>query len=240
MNEYKGQETILLDRYRAGDAGAKVLLLKSLDPLINSQVAKFHGSGLPREALWLEGKALASQAIDTYDASKGTQLNTHTVNYLKKLSRFTTNYQNVGHIPEPRALMIGTYNTVRANLEAEKGRQPTAEEIADAMQVPLIEIDRLQTELRKDLSTNVVDDDDDGSGFYEYSAPMEYDPKIKQAIEFTYFDSDAIDKKILEYTLGLHGTQRKKVKDIALLLNIPDNDLKARKTILAKKIKELL
>lgn len=191
------QEMALYEKYRSGSTRAKYRLLDSLNPIIASQVNKYTGSGLPSSALKLEAKRLTNKAIESYDPNKA-QLNTHVINNLKKLSRFVMNYQNIGHIPEPRVLMIGKYNTIFDNLEADLGREPTVAELADAMQVNPAEIERLQTELRKDLSMTTPGDDDEG-GFYFYAQPSTVEPEKKQAIEFIYYDADPINKKIIEY-----------------------------------------
>jgi len=229
----------LFNQYKGGDLNAKKDLLHSLTPLITSQVNKFTNSGLPVFAIELEATRLAGNAIDTYDPSKA-QLNTHVINNLKKISRFVTNYQNVGHIPEPRALLIGKYHTIYSNLHEDKGREPTATELADAMNVPVAEIDRLQSELRKDLSTSIIEDDEDETGFFQYLAPTGQDPHRDEAIEFVYYDADPVDKKIMEKTLGLYGNQQMTAKDIALSLKLTDAELKKRKEYIAKQISELI
>jgi len=238
LNIYKERELNLYNRWRDGDNQAKMELLGSLEPLIRKSVNKFYKSGIPEFAVRAEGFRLASGAIDSYDPTKA-QLNTHVTNYLKKLSRFVTNYQNVGHIPEPRALIIGKYNTIYANLEADKGREPTVVELSDAMQVSPAEIERLQSELRADLSLTIEEDDDD-VGFYSFTRDEETDPKVRQAIETVYFEADPIDKKIMEYHFGLYGTARIKSKDMVLKLNLRDSDLKSRKTKLGIEINELI
>ena len=239
MNEFKNKETELYNRYKQGDQNAKIELISSLAPLINSSVNKFNTSGLPPIAIKLEGQRLASMAIDCYDPNK-SQLNTHVMNYLQKLSRFVNTYNNVGHIPEPRILLIGKYNNIKSNLEADKGREATLTELSDAMQLPILEIERLQTELRKDLSTTLIAEDEDDTGFYEYTENIGNDPKLKEAIDFVYFDADPVDKKILEKTLGLYGNIKVTGKDLTRSLFITDADLKKRKEKLAKEIKELL
>jgi len=98
------QEMALFEKYRDGSITAKYKLLDSLNPIITSQVNKYAGSGLPPSALKLEAKRLTNKAIQSYDPNKA-QLNTHVINNLKKLSRFVMNYQNIGHIPEPRVLI---------------------------------------------------------------------------------------------------------------------------------------
>ncbi len=231
-------ELLLFERYRSGDSEAKRELLSSLKPLIRGQSRKFHGSGLPNIALELEGVRLASEAIDTYNP-KLSQLNTHVTNRLKKLSRFVTNYQNIGHIPEPRALMIGKYQTIFDNLEAEKGREPTQSELADALHVSMAEVERLQSELRKDLSMTIEEDSDAG-GFYFYADNTQTDPKLLQALEFVYFDADPIDKKILEYTFGMGNTRKLLSGDIETKLRINGAELRRRKAALGLEIKSLI
>lgn len=238
----KQEELELWKQYKyQGDNEAKKRLLKSLRPLIQYRVNQFRNSGLPMSSLELEGMKLAAQALDTYDPSRGTQLNTHVTNYLKKVSRFATTYQNVGHIPEPRALMIGQYKAIYSNLEDEKGREPTVSELADAMNVPEAEIERLQKEDRSDLSIELRGDtgeDDAGGFFYDIIGEQQSSP-TKQALDFTYFDSDPVDKKILEYTFGLKGTPQKNLTEIKQKLNLSDTELKKRKKKLASNIQEL-
>lgn len=241
MLSRKDQEKILLDDYmKTKDREKRRELIFSLTPLIRSQVGKYTNSGLPYQALELEGKRLTSEAIDSYDPSFGTQLNTHVTNHLRKLSRFTNQYQNVGHIPEPRALMLGRYQVLFSNLEEEKGREPTVAELADALQVPQVEIDRLQREQRNDLSIGITSGDEDSGGFYSYVMPNIEDPKAREAVEFVYFDAGPIDKKILEYMFGLGGTRILTSKEIKVRLNLTESDLRKRRQALAKEIKLLL
>ena len=238
MTTLKEQEKTLFDAYKLGDNKAKAELLTSLNPLVYQQVNKYKGSGLPDMALKLEARRLTSKAIDSYNPEL-SQLNTHVTNNLKKLSRFVMNYQNIGHIPEPRILMIGKYNTIFDNLQADLGRDPTVIELADAMQVNLAEIERLQLELRKDLSMTVQEDDEEG-GFYFYQPNAELDQKTKQIIEFVYFDADPVDKKIMEYMFGMAGVTKLTSKDIGMKLRLSPNQLKKRQLHIANEIKQLI
>lgn len=241
MPTRKEKEHELLYTYMdTGDKEKKKELVSSLTPLIRSQVGKYTNSGLPYQALELEGKRLTSEAIETYDPSYDTQLNTHVTNYLRKLSRFTNQYQNVGHIPEPRALMLGRYQVVFSNLEEEKGREPTVAELADALQVPQVEIERLQSEQRNDLSIELPGADDEAGGFYTYVMPDIEDPMAREAVEFVYFDAEPVDKKILEYMFGLGGTKKITAKEIKAKLNLTESELRKRRQKLAKEIKSLL
>jgi len=236
----KEDEFELYKELQEGDKGAKKKLIKSLTPLIRGQVGKYKASGLPYEALELEGKRLASKALDTYDPNKGTQINTHVTNYLQKLYRFTAENQNVGYIPEPRVIMLGKYKTIFANLETGKGREPTVEELADAMHISQAEVERIQSEQRKDLHMEIPSTDPDEGGFSFYIQPDTTDPKLKEALQFAYFDASPVDKKILEYTFGMGGTPKITAKEIKQKLNLTETELRKRKVALSKEIKDLL
>ena len=223
---------------QTGDNNIKLELINSLSPIIYQQVHKFKGSGLPETALRLETKRIISDALETYDPTK-SQLNTHVINYGKKLSRFVQNYQNVGKIPEPRLRMVGLYNTVYDNINADKGREPTVPELADAMSVPSIEIERLQTELRSDLGMPDVGAGVEEDSFLDLTQFTDLKFHERQIIEFVYYDSDPIDKKVIEYIFGLGGViPLKSDKEIAFKLNLTPSALKRRKTKLGKRLTE--
>lgn len=221
------------------DPQLKKALLKSLTPVLRSQVNKFTNSGLPEMALELEAKKLASKALDTYDPTK-SQLNTHVINNLKKLSRFTTTYQNVGEIPEHRALLIGKYNAIYANLEDEKGREPTVEELADAMHITHAEVVRLQSELRNTLQMELTGSDDEPGGFFEYILPGQENPDTRKFIDYLYYDSDPTDKKIIEFTIPGYGSQQLNHSQIKQRLNLTEDEYKKRREKLTKQINKFL
>ncbi len=72
------KEMNLFQAYQGGDDKAKYELLNSLGPVVQGQVNKYRGSGLPDVALKLEARRLASKAIDTYDPNRGFERPTGT------------------------------------------------------------------------------------------------------------------------------------------------------------------
>lgn len=240
MNLKEKEKELLFKYKKEGNPEDKRALVHSMTPLIRSQVKKYTNSGLPYEALELEGKRLASEAIEGYDPSFGVQLNTYATNHLRKLSRFTNQYQNVGQIPEPRALMLGKYETIYSNLESEKGREPTISELSDSMQVPQREIERLQSERRNDLHMELPASDSSEGGFSFYIMPDIEDPKVREAVEFVYFDAEPVSKKIMEYTFGLGGVKKITNKEIKQKLKLTETELKKRKTQIAKDIRSMV
>ena len=234
IEDTKKRELELWTQYSsADDHAAMSALLKSYEPLLQKQVNRFSASPLPRPALETEARRLAVRAFQTYDPTRGAQLNTHVTNHLKHLQRFTLNYQNVGKIPEHRGTMISRYKNTFANLEDDLGREPTLAELADELQISLADVERLQIELRQDL--NIIQSKDDA--FFDYSYGRDLDP-LHTAIEFVYFDAAPEDKKILEYTFGLGGAMKKDVKSIAMAIGKNEAYVRRRKKELAQKIKD--
>lgn len=215
---------------------ARNKLLKSLDPLLHKQVNKFATSPIPRTALETEARMLALNAFDTYDPTKA-QLNTHVTNHLKHLQRYVLNYQNVGKIPEHRGLAISKFQNTNSNLNEDLGREPNATELADALSWSVPEVERMQSELRADLSIRQLDDDDEG-GFFDYT--MSQSSTLDDAIEFIYYDSSEEDKKILEYMFGIKGERKLPVSEIALQLNKTETYVRTRLKNIALKIKEIM
>jgi len=240
MNNLQQTELALWEEYRLKkDKVVKKQLLNSLTPVIKSQVNKFSNSGVPIAALELEGKRLTAKAIDTYDPGK-SQLNTHIITNLQKLSRFTTNYQNIGYIPEPRALMIGRYNTTFSNLYEMFGREPTITELAEALRISPNEVSRLQAEMRNDLQMELPDAEEGGGGFHVYMMPDLENSETRQIVNFVYFDADPLNKKIMEYLIpGVGGSEKLTGTEIKRRLNLTDLEYTRRRNEIAAKLKEL-
>jgi RNA polymerase primary sigma factor len=212
---------------KSGDREARRDLIRRLDPLLQKQVNKYVGSGLPREALETEAKRLTFQSLDNYDPSKAA-LNTHAVNHLKHLQRFVINYQNVGRIPENRALQITRFQSVKRNLIEDLGREPTTVELADTLKWNIREVERMENELRSDLS--LVSGKDEN--YFEDT--LFNTDESEEALEFVYYDEDNQGKLLIEYIFGKGGKP-------AIGLSYPELSKKTGLTefSLRKKVKEI-
>lgn len=210
-------------------------LINSLSPLLNKEVNKYTSSPLPRPALETEARILATKALDSYDPNKA-QLNTHVMNNLKHLQRYVLTYQNIGKIPEHRGIAIGKYQSTFDNLTEDLNREPTEVELADALGWNPKEVERMQSELRRDLNiVNKEDDTEDGGDFFDYSDLNKHDT-LKDALMFVYYDSSAEDKKILEYTFGIGSKKIMSPAQIAGKLKKPESYIKRKLKLLAQEI----
>jgi len=234
LQERKQEEMKMWEAWKTGDNKALPSLLTSMDPLIQQQVSKYSTSGLPRVALETQARKLAYDSFHTYDPSKAG-LNTHVVNNMRHMQRFVIEYQNVGKIPEHRGILITKYNNTYRLLENKLGREPSLAELSADLGWSLAETERMQMELRKDLTiVQESGEEDDSSAFFD-SKLYETD-KLKDYISFVYHSASMEDKKIIEYSFGIGGRQPLKVKEIAKKLNKSESYIRKRRAIIAEQI----
>ena len=132
---------------------------------IDKHIQKWQGV-LPDIVIQKHAHKYALEAFKSFDASKGANINTHLFNHLSKLSRLNYEHQNVVKIPEHQILQIRNYQDTVAHLTDRFDREPTHEEIADHMVIPVAHVKRLAQNIgRKD---------------YTYDSD---DPEIQQATE---------------------------------------------------------
>lgn len=108
------------------------LLMKQIEPIVKMESNKYLQSTINPVLVQTEAKNLAFQALKTYDPSK-SQLNTHLINSLKKLSRYSINMQNSIRVPEESIYNYRKVQKVREELEQKLDREPTDLEVKEQL-----------------------------------------------------------------------------------------------------------
>lgn len=212
-------------------------LLESLNPLIQREVNVFKTSPLPQEAIKLRALIITKNALEDYDPTK-SQINTHLINNLKKLNRFVYENQNIGKIPEHRILKITQFKSIKEQLREQLNREPTTFDIANEMKLPPAEVERLEQELRQDLTIMNEAENEEGGGFY-YLDPQVYTDKTKEAVHFVYYSlSDPTDQQLMEYYFGMFGKEKLPIVNIANKLKITHNKASKRLKELADMVQQ--
>jgi len=220
----KQKELDLWQDYMGGDKKVLPKLITSLDPVIQFNVNKYTGVPLPRTALESEARKLTVNALNTYNPNKGAALNTHITNHLKHLQRYVLQYQNVGKIPEHRGIAISRYQNIKDNLEQELNRPPTTLELSDSLSWSPAEVERMETELRQDLSVGVGREDT--SSFFDSS--FHTTDKTKEILHFIYYSptTDSNTRKIMEYRFGFGGMPILSTVEIAQKLRLSESQVR--------------
>jgi len=173
-------------------------LLISMDPMIQKRVNQFAGAPIPRSAIEAEARKQAISAFETYNPKMGAALGTHVTNYMQKVYRYVTTYQNVGRLPESRTAKIDMFQKTKAFMEQLKGREPSTVELADELGWSKREVGRMEVELRKDLGLE--------TSFGEMKF-LDFD-RNADLMAYGYYELTPEEQLVFDYTIGMHGKQK--------------------------------
>lgn len=204
-------------------------LLSVLGGPIGTAVNSFRGAPLPQVTLELEGKSQACDALNEFDpAQSGMSLaNFVTTRVKQRLSRYVITHQNVARIPEHQVRQIGPLREAMADLTSRFGREPTTDELADHLGLPIKHVTRLRKNLRADLL-------EETGGLNNIEA-FEHDPNFEAAM-LVYFQLTTQEKSVFDYLLGAHGQPKLSPGQIAERLKISNGRVSQLKEAIAVKI----
>jgi DNA-directed RNA polymerase specialized sigma subunit len=202
-------------------------LLTSFKPLMFAQGRRYlQTAQLPRSAVEADMVQHFHRALETYDPSKGAQMNTHIWNHLQHTGRFLRTYTNIGKIPEPRARRIGNFESRLAVLQEQFGREPTTIELADDLSLDVKDVALLRKEIRKDILV-----DDITAGLAEQETP-----RALERMQFLHMELNPEQQNILEHTYGMHGRQAvDNNEDLGRILGMTPQKVRAIKRQIAKR-----
>jgi DNA-directed RNA polymerase specialized sigma subunit len=200
------------------------MLLSAVSPEIDRGIFAHVGQSNP--LLKSRAKKMALQAIRTYDPSQA-KLSTHIVNQLQGLKRVSRQQGQILPIPERVAMDQGFVEKAKAELEDELGREPTMVEIADRTGLSPKRINYVR-KFRYPMAEGTISsmsEDEESGGF----APAVDQQQTNTWFEFVYSDLDETNQKIMEWTLGLHGSPVLSNQQIARKLRITPGAVSQRK-----------
>lgn len=175
-------------------------LYTSMKPLIYDAAKKAsYGSNVPESAHQIWAAQNFYDALRTYKPSIGTALNTHVYNAVhQKAKRLNYLYQNLGHIPEPRAMQIGLYQNIHENMRSDLGREPSAAEVADKLSWGVKDVVNIQKELQKEMAMDLGAEE---HGVFESSVDDEI-------LDYIYYELNPEEQLVYSYVFGKHGKPR--------------------------------
>lgn len=201
MDDVKSKEKGLYQSWKkTGNPENFRELYQSMKPLLYRAAEKAsYGSNIPESAHRIWAAQNFHDALKTYNPSEGASLQTHVYNSVhQKAKRLNYMFQNLGHMPEPRAMKVGVYQNELAHLRAELGREPSAAELSDRLGMSIAEIDRIRREVQRDLS---IEGGAEDMSAFELS-------EDEEILSHVYFELTSEEKVVYEYIFGRNGRPR--------------------------------
>lgn len=206
-------------------------LLRSFRPMIRSKVNVYKGKMkmIPDAAIESEFQLRFVDALKSYNPDKGS-LGTYVYRYLDKAKRFIVENQNVGRIPENRVYKIQLYNQARADLIEETDEEPSVPAIAKRLGWKVAEAERMDSELRNDLTTQSFEDD-----------PYALNPsKSEEILRLFKYELTGNERAVYEHLTGYGKKRLTSTGAIAKELKMPDYQVSRLKNAIQKKLKRYI
>jgi len=135
------EEIELSKRIERGDLAAKDRMVNSNLRLVISVARKYQGQGLPLTDLIQEGMLGLIRAVEKFDWRKGFKFSTYGTLWIRQaIGRGLANSGRTVRLPVHIVARARKIADAERKLAAEFGRQPTEEEIAQAVELPLDEV----------------------------------------------------------------------------------------------------
>ncbi len=223
------QEVELAGRIKKGDKAARDLMIKSNLRLVVKIAHDYSNFGLPLVDLISEGNIGLIKAVERFDPRKGGKLSTYAAWWIKQsIKRALANQSKTIRLPVHLVDKIARMRKIIMQLTEEFGREPSDDEIAEEMQMPVNKVAHLKTVSVRPTSLDAPVGDDDDTNFGELvgdeNAPTPYetlnDKTIRSDVADMLNQLDEREARIINLRFGLSGDNPLTLEEVGQEFNI--------------------
>ena len=211
------EEVELAKRIERGDRQAKERMINSNLRLVVSIAKRYQGHGLPLGDLIQEGIVGLNRAVEKFDWRRGFKFSTYATWWIRQACQRAISNQSrtirvPAHVHERRAKLA----RIGRRLEAESGRKPTNDELAEATGYELQHVEEALAAVEASVSLNqAVGEDGDGELGDLFADPGALDPAEeadetlrREAVRRALSTLPELERRVLELRYGFDGEQQ--------------------------------
>lgn len=244
------QEIELAARVKKGDEEAVQIMIKANLRLVVKIAQDYARYGLPLLDLISEGNIGLMKAVKRFDPKKGGKLSTYAAWWIKQgIKRALANQSKTIRLPAHLVDKIARMRRTEHRLMEMLGREPTAEEIADEMDLKAATIEQWKVLSLKPTSLDApIGSDDDSSevgeiiGDHRIRTPFDdlEDSQLKEEIESLLDRLDDREQQILKFRFGLEGAEVETLEEVGDRFGITRERVRQIQNAAVIKLREML
>ena len=222
------EEIKLAQRIERGDLEAKERMINANLRLVVAQARRYQGHGLPLEDLVQEGMLGLIRAVEKFDWRKGFKFSTYGTLWIRQaIQRGLQNSGRTIRVPVHVAQRQVKIRKVEAELNLKLGREPTDEEIADVVDLPIEQVTEVR-ELSRGLSSldqPIGDDAETSLGDLLPSDALDPSEEVAVAMRDQQIASVVsrlpdLEREVIELRFGLTGEEPRSIRQTGSDLGI--------------------
>ena len=222
-------EVALAQGIRAGDQEALDTLVRSNLRFVVSVAKKYQNQGVSLSDLINEGNLGLIRAAHKFDETKGIKFISYAVWWIRQaILQALAEQSRIVRVPLNRAGELYRIGRRSSALQQELGRDPTAGEIAEGLDIGVAEVERTMAISRTHLSLDAPMTPGEDNRLIDYLADVHgrgadadtMDHALTESIEVVFKNLRDREAKILRLYFGLDGPEPLTLEEIGALLGI--------------------
>ena len=223
------EEITLARRIKRGDAAARELMIKANLRLVVKIARDYEGLGLPLLDLINEGNLGLMKGVERFDPAKGAKLSTYAAWWIKQnIKRALANQSKTIRLPIHVVDRLAHLRRAETRLHEALQRDPTDEELADELNLPVRRVTQYRLAARAPVSLDAPLSDDDSNRVAEVVADPNAEAPFSRLLQAT--DTDLArevlatlterEQAILTLRFGLKDGEQKTLEEIGEHFNL--------------------